>query len=328
MPDVLVTGATGFIGSRIVHLLQASGVRVRTCGRTPRPRPSLPNYVCTDLIAAEDCRPLLQGVGIVIHAAGLAHRFRLQPGEEGQFYQANAVATEKLTRASAEAGVEQFVLLSSVSVYGRHTRTETSESDPCHPDGPYALSKFDGERRALSVATETGMPVTILRPATVYGEQDPGNVARLMAAIDRNRFVWIGTGENLKSLIHRDDVARACLAVVEALPQTTGIYNLSGPPCAMRDIVEGLAVALRRRLPRWRIPARVVRHTTRAAAWLTRGRGRLGALHHAVQKWLIDDVYSGRKFEQTFHFQHQVHLAEGLSREVQWYRSCHNRNAA
>lgn len=328
MPDVLVTGATGFIGSRITHLLQASGVSLRTCGRTPHPCPSLPNYVCMDLTGEQDCRPLLNGAGAVIHAAGLAHRFEMQPGDEEYFHKVNTLTTEKLARASAQAGVRHFVLLSSVSVYGRHTRTQTVESEPCHPTGPYALSKFESERRALTVATETGMPVTIFRPATVYGEEDPGNIARLMTVIDRNRFVWIGAGDNLKSLIHRDDVARACLAVVRNPPQTTDIYNLSSPPCSMREIVDGLAAALSRRPPSWRIPARAVLQATQAAAWLSRGRGRIGSLHGTIQKWLADDVYSGHKFEQAFDFQPRVRLTEGLSREVQWYRGCHDRKTA
>ncbi|MDO9566735.1 MAG: NAD-dependent epimerase/dehydratase family protein [Candidatus Desulfaltia sp.] len=73
------------------------------------------------------------------------------------------------------------------------------ENPPCNPVGPYALSKYNAELRAIEISRESGMALTILRLATLYGEEDPGNVGRLMRTLDRGRFLWIGDGSNRKS---------------------------------------------------------------------------------------------------------------------------------
>jgi len=84
-----------------------------------------------------------------------------------------------------------------------------------NPVGPYALSKYNAKLRAIEIARDSGMALTILRLATLYGEGDPGNVGRLLRTLDRGRFLWIGDGSNRKSLLHKGDAARACMAVAE-----------------------------------------------------------------------------------------------------------------
>ncbi|MEK7776125.1 MAG: NAD-dependent epimerase/dehydratase family protein, partial [Planctomycetota bacterium] len=113
------------------------------------------------------------------------------------------------------------------------------ENTPCNPVGPYALSKYNAELRAIEIAREAGMALTILRLATLYGEGDPGNVGRLMRTLDRGRFLWIGDGSNRKSLLYKGDAARACMAVAERSASGINIYNVSAPACTMREIVDG-----------------------------------------------------------------------------------------
>ena len=210
MNKIIVTGATGFLGSSIVRQLQAAGHAVRTTGRAPVAE--LPDYRPMDLVGATNFWNLVAGTRCVVHAAGLAHQFgRVEPVA---FFETNVAASEALVRAAVTAGVEHFVFISSSSVYDdRHAGPRTEDS-PCFPRGAYAESKYEAEARLARVADESEMRLTILRPATLYGADDPGNVARLMRAIDRRRFVWIGGGENLKSLIHRNDVARAVVMAV------------------------------------------------------------------------------------------------------------------
>ena len=88
-------------------------------------------------------------------------------------------------------------------------KTPNDENTPCNPVGPYALSKYNAELRAIEIARVSGMALAILRLATLYGEGNPGNVGRLMRALDRGRFLWIGDGSNRKSLLYRGDAARA-----------------------------------------------------------------------------------------------------------------------
>jgi nucleoside-diphosphate-sugar epimerase len=165
------------------------------------------------------------------------------------------------------------------------------------------------------------MHLTILRLATLYGEGDPGNVARLMRLIDRGRFIWVGDGSNRKSLMHREDAARACVTAACSPDGGIRIYNVSALVCCVRDLVEGLAVALGRQIRRFRIPPPLAVGLTGVASRIAGGRSLFGTAETALHKWLADDVYDGRRFENAFGFRPRVGLAEGLQREVAWYRN-------
>jgi nucleoside-diphosphate-sugar epimerase len=318
---VLVTGATGYLGSAVVGQCRAAGLRVRGTGRRPPSTGVCPDYVAGDLQNGGLLPSLLDGVYTVVHAAGLAHQFHAGSKCLPAFMAVNADASGQLARAAVRGGVRHFILLSSVSVYGEDMPGPVGETAPCRPEGPYACSKYRGEQQAIEACAGSGMALTILRLATVYGDGDPGNIGRLMRAIDRGSFLWIGSGRNRKSLIYRGDVARAVQVVVQAPAGGVRVYNVSAPPCTMREVVEGLASALERHILPWRVPSSLALALSGLASHLARGHGRLGALHGTVRKWLADAVYESSKFEQEFGFQPQVGLAEGLRRQVKWYRA-------
>ena len=321
MVRVLVTGASGFVGSAIARGCQEAGLEVRCTGRSDKLPQRLVNYSPADLLDADALPSLVAGVEAIVHAAGLAHQFGQVNRAKGRFTAVNVCATENIIRAAIRQGVQHIVLVSSVSVYGPHTATICKEEHLCCPQEPYGQSKYEAEQRSVELAKGSGRNLTILRLATVYGEEDPGNVARLIRVIDRGRFAWVGTGTNLKSLIHRDDVARACITVLRQPPAGVNVFNLSGPTCPMRQIVDTLAAALDRKLPRWHVPASLALGLTRLAGALGGKISFLLRPYAALRKWLAQDAYDSAKFNQMFAFQTQIALADGLRREVMWYRS-------
>src|SRR5688572_1664280 len=187
MGRTLVTGATGFLGRTVVAQLLAAGVAVRTTARRPRADLALPDFRPSDLTASDDLGPLLSNIDRVIHVAGLAHQFGRQAADNAAFQRVNALATERLARAAIAAGVRRFILVSSVAVYGSQ-HGEIDESTPCQPATAYGRSKWLAEQVLRNLVAGTCMETVILRPVTLYGEHDPGNVGRLMRTIDRGRF--------------------------------------------------------------------------------------------------------------------------------------------
>jgi UDP-glucose 4-epimerase len=318
---VLISGAAGFLGQQVVHCAQRAGLRVRATDRRRGGLPADLDFRPADIAAPKTLHGLFDGMDCVLHVAGLAHVFGKSQAAAAPFHNVNALGTAHVARAAAEAGVGAMVLVSSVSVYGRHEKQLVDETCPCAPESPYADSKYQAEQLATEIAQATGMRLTILRLATLYGEGDPGNVARLFRAIDRQRFVWIGDGSNQKSLLHRDDAARACVAAAIQPAAEVRTCNVAAPPCSMREIVETIAKALSRKLPTWRVPVAVAMSLGRMAGILTLGHTRLGSLPGTLRKWLADDAYSAERFETEFGFRTQVSLAEGICREAAWYRA-------
>jgi nucleoside-diphosphate-sugar epimerase len=317
---VLVTGAGGFLGSEIVRQIAQTGMRIRATDKIEILRFSGIDYCRADILNPESLKPIMKNVEVVIHAAGLAHVFDKSNASSVSFKAVNEIGTENILRAAMMKGVQHIILISSVAVYGS-CGARGDEDSSCQPEGPYAESKWQAEQRAIEITRNTENALTILRMATIYGEGDPGNVGRLMKAIDRRRFVWVGNGSNRKSLIHREDAARSCVTVLQTPIRGIHIYNVSAPPCTMRDIVENLALALGRPIPRWHIPGSLALRLAWMGKGLSRGQGRFWNFYTTLKKWLEDDIYDTSKFEKKFNFKTQVSLVQGLKREVAWYRS-------
>jgi UDP-glucose 4-epimerase len=316
---LLVTGASGFLGRSILAQALARGWTVRAFALDwPRTLDGV-DCVTGDMADAPTVEAAMRGVTHVVHAAGLAHQFR--PVPEGRYFRVNARGSETVARAAAANGVQRCVVVSSVSVYGGGDGLIDERRTPA-PRDAYARSKLAGEQAVLAADAPGGPSVVALRLATLYGEGDPGNVVRLIRAIDRRRFLAVGPGTNRKSLLYRDDAALACIAAVEGADATRGIYNVSAPPVAMRDVVSCIADLLGRRQPPFAVPAGLARLAAACVTPVLRAAGRPVDVGAALAKWLNDDAYDGSRFDATFgRVAGRTPLADGLSREVAWYRS-------
>ena len=315
--DILITGANGFLGRAILSRLLTFRVPVRATDLGEAIGASCIVYRKADITRPKELKPVLDNVTTVIHVAGLAHVFSPDANSVEKFRQINEIGTANVTAAAAAAGVEHLILISSVSVYGPYAMGMYDENTPCNPAGPYALSKYNAELRAIEIARESGMALTILRLATLYGEDDPGNVGRLIRSLDQGRFIWIGDGSNRKSLLYKEDAALACATVASSPVAGTHIYNVSAPPCTMREIVDGIADALGKRPLPLRIPGSLALALSRNLSRLPNLR--LAGIHQTVKKWMAEDVYDNQLFNRTFDFSVQTLIKDGLRKEVEWY---------
>jgi len=313
----MVTGASGFLGSEIVRLARTAGWRVRALVRNPRKQVEGIEIIQGDIADSLVLRRACEGVSAIVHAAGLAHVFGPEAKDPTRFNAVNEAGTGNVVDAALESGVPHIVLVSSVSVYGSYSGAKCNETVPCHPQGPYAISKWRGELKATERITRGRGSLTILRFATIYGEGDRGNVAKLIGALDRGRFIWPGSGLNQKSLIYKEDAARACLRALEYTVSGTEIFNVSAQSATMREIVSAICQALGRPIPRLGIPSVLLK----AAEAMSRRMGDPGQLGQRLQKFIHDDVYDGSKFEATFDFWPAISLSEGMRREVNFLRA-------
>jgi nucleoside-diphosphate-sugar epimerase len=309
---LLVTGASGFLGSEVVSLARAAGWRVRTLVRNSQTQMECADTFRGDISDPSVLQKACEGVSAVVHAAGLAHVFGRRAKDWTNFNAINETGTANLVDAAVNAGVSQIVLASSVAVYGMHTNEKCDEKTPCTPQGPYATSKWRGEIKAAESIANWPGSLRILRLATIYGEGDRGNVARLIHAIKRGRFIWPGPSLNQKSLIYKTDAARSCLRALQRPVSGCEIFNVSAQPVSMREIVTSICEALGRPAPRLQVPSTLLR----TAEAILGGPHHVGAWSQQLQKLIRDDVYDASKFEAAFDFHPAMSLSEGLRRQV------------
>ena len=323
---VLVTGATGFLGRAIVDELLQNRLEVFTTARRLR-ADDLPNYFPADISDSESLYKLekIGELDAIIHSAGLAHQFRETDREK--FQQVNVEGTKNTANLAGRLKVKNFILISSVAVYGAAKQLGSpaafEEDLQCQPAGFYAESKLEAEKTAIEICAGNSFALTILRPSTIVGENDRGNVARLIETIDKRRFVWIGSGKNKKSLIYKTDVARACRRFVENFDAAknikTNIYNLTAEPVSMREIVFEIEKSLGKSVLPIHFPASPLQKSLNLIGKAT-GARKLLKIAGTLDKWLSDEVFSGEKINTEIGFRTEVSPTEGIRREALRYR--------
>lgn len=208
----LVTGANGFIGLRVVEMLERQGVIVRSAVRnldlTSYPKKNY--YAVGDIGPNTDWSVALKGTSVVIHTAARVHVMReTVQNPLDAFREINVWGTLNLARQASEAGVRRLVYISSIKVNGEATFSGRpfKASDTPVPVDPYSISKFEAEQGLLTIAAQTDMEVTIVRPPLVYGPGVKGNFASIMRILKKGIPLPLGAvDQNKRSMVAIDNL--------------------------------------------------------------------------------------------------------------------------
>ncbi|HXU60574.1 MAG TPA: NAD(P)-dependent oxidoreductase [Polyangia bacterium] len=229
--NILVTGATGKVGSRLARRLAQRGERVRAlvrdAARAATLRADGVELAVGDLLQVDSLQAAARGVDAVVHCAAF---FRGATPE--QAHAVNHLGTQQLAAAARSAGVERFIFLSTGLVYGSNGGRLASEDDPCAPSAAYPVSKLAAERFLLAAE---GLDVRVLRLPFVYGDGDP----HLAEAIPMVRGF---PPSQRMSIGHHADVAQAVGLLLDARSPAHRIYNVTddeAPELAALCALEG-----------------------------------------------------------------------------------------
>ncbi|MDA9319270.1 NAD-dependent epimerase/dehydratase family protein [Candidatus Thioglobus sp.] len=287
MTKYLVTGSTGFIGSRLLGLLNTIECDVRLLARS-----EVNNYETVVCNLGQDRIPkrTLESIDTIFHLAGFAHDMQDSNKVEDLYRAINVEATVELARLAVKNGVKQFIFISSVKAGGKAASKKCiNESDQSEPEGAYGETKYEVELRLLKIGKASGMHVAIIRPSLVYGPNVKGNLKLMLAGIKKGWFPPLPETGNRRSMIHVDDLVRAILLIAEEKRANGEIFIATdGTPHSSREIYNTMCSVLDKSIPKWSVPKFLFNLISLISP----------KIKYKVDKLLGDECYSSVKLEE------------------------------
>jgi nucleoside-diphosphate-sugar epimerase len=317
-PVLLVTGASGFVGSSLLASYPAPRPRIGLVrpGRAGVAAEGL-SFRTLPAWTEEALSCAFTGVDAVVHAASVVHH----PGAtEAEYARFNVEGTRALVQACRSAGVKRLVFLSTIKVYGEEPGAGViDESTPVVGDSPYARTKIEAERIVLAAASEGGLSTAVLRLCPVFGRGDKSNVQAMIRAIDRRRFVLPGGGHNRKSIVHISTVTEVARAAVDS--RAGGVFLVADAEApTMRELAYTMARVLHAPRPP-SVPEPLVRGALTAleAAFSLAGK-KAPFTREQLRKLLEPTVCSPRRAERELGASCHVDLEQAIADEARWLR--------
>jgi len=321
---VLVTGASGFIGSHLVDYLVARGISVRALVRKPVHHLSgqsagAVEMVSGSLLDKESLLKALNGVDEVYH---LAAELKMGLKKKSDLYQTNVLGTRQIIEACLEKNIQRMLFCSSVGVLGDVGNQTADEECAPAPDDDYELSKYEAE--TLAIKASSRMHLVIIRPAWVYGPRDTRTL-KLFRMVQTGKMFLLGDGRNNIHPVFVGDVVRGMHMAATADVVSGSIFHIAGPTVvSTRELLEKVAeiigttlLPLQFPLPLAKLMASLVEPVYKCfgrEAPLTRGK---------IGFFIKNRVYSIDKAGDILGFRPEMDLDQGLKLTIQWYKDNH-----
>ncbi|EKD98149.1 MAG: NAD-dependent epimerase/dehydratase [uncultured bacterium] len=242
---ILVTGATGFVGTRLCEQAVVMGKSVR---RVLREVGGVDDVVIGELGPDNDWLTALRGVDAVVHLAARVHVINDMVSDPlGEFRRVNVAGTLNLARQAAASGVRRFVFVSSAKVNGEVTAANQffTEQDKPAPQDAYAISKWEAEQGLLQLAAETGMEVVIIRPPLVYGPGVKANFLAMMQWLMRGVPFPFASLNNRRSFVALDNLVDFISLCIEHPAAANEVFLVSdGEDLSTPELLQRLGSAL------------------------------------------------------------------------------------
>ena len=321
---ILVTGASGFVGSAVARRLVEAGYSVRALVRSTSPREHLAgldlDFFEGDLRDRNSVERAMAGVRYTFHVAA---DYRLWARDPSEIFASNVEGTRNLMEEAMRAGVERVIYTSSVATIAlRSDGMAADEANPLREDqgiGAYKRSKIAAERLVETMVAERGLAAVIVNPSTPIGPRDvrPTPTGRIIIEAVKGRIpAFIDTGLNL---VHVDDVASGHLAALHH-GKIGERYILGGQNVLFSQMLGDIAGLVGRRAARVRLPWRALIPVAYVAEAVAKVTGRepfatLAGVHMAKHRMFFEST----KAEQQLSYRSRPYI-EGIEDAVRWFR--------
>lgn len=324
---MLVTGATGLVGSHVVERARQRNVRTRVLVRQGSDAALLDEWgaeqIFGDVTDADALRHAVAGVSIIVHCAAKVGDW----GPVEDYREVNVRGLEKLlTAAEANGTLKRFVHISSLGVYPARDHYGTDETEPTSTAGidGYTLTKVESERLVQEHIREHKLPGVILRPGFIYGPRDRTVLPRILEKIRTGRFKFLGTGRQLMNNTYVGNLCEAIFLAIERDECVGEIYNIrDGRLVSKREFIATIAQAAGYEVPTKSVPLPVAKALARVleTAWKLLRKREAPLLSSARIKFLgLNLDYSIGKAQRELGYNPSADFTDAMQATVAWFR--------
>lgn len=320
---ILITGGLGFLGSHLSSRLETAGEQIRILARPQAQNGHHPSssrqIVWGDIRDAEAVDRAVQGAGVVIH---LVSNFRKGGSDDKEAFAVNVEGTRNVLAACSRHGVSQLIHCSTIGVHGSVLEIPANESTPFNPLDLYQETKLLAEQEVWRHHHETGLPVSVVRPISMFGPGDR-RMLKLFRMIQKRRFVMVGDGAALFQPAYIDDVVDGfllCLRNDKALGEAFIVGGEEYVP--LRDLVGMIASELGVPPPWLRVPLGPILTLADLCEKCFVPFGLEPPLHRRrVSFFQNNRAFSIDKARRLLGFQPQMQLRDALRSTIGWYQA-------
>ena len=322
---MLITGGTGFIGSRLALRCVEDGHKVRVFGQenteAEKANKKLiqskgAEVVLGAITDTEKLSDVVKEIDIVFHLAAAQHEANVP---DQVFRDVNVIGTKHLLDRCLEAGVRRFVHGSTIGVYG-NLEGQIDEKSPCNPENIYGVTKLESEKLVLSY--KDIIPLVVIRISETYGPGDR-RLLKLFRVINKNSFFMIGSGKNLHQLIFVDDLITGLINAVDSEKALGEIILLVGKePITTNDMVKTIADSLNARILSFRAPLVPFLGLAWMMETVLRPLGIQPPLHRRRMDFFKKSFsFSTNKASDLLGFSPQYSFDQGVAQTARWYEA-------
>ena len=324
---LLVTGATGLVGSHVVERARQLGVKTRAIIRETSDRSLLEEWgvetVLGDLTDTESLRRAVDGATVVVHCAAKVGDW----GPVEGYRTVNVGGLESLLETVHASGtLKRFVHISSLGVYEARDHYGTDESELPNASGidGYTLTKVESENVVVQHIKEKSLPATILRPGFIYGPRDRTVLPRILDRLRIKGFKFLGSGQQLLNNTYVGNLVDAVFLAIEKDDCVGEIFNISdGKLVSKREFITAIAQQAGYEIPEKSVPLPVARFLARImeGTWRLLGKTEAPLLSNARIKFLgLNLDFCIDKAKRELGYDPQVAFADGMKQTIDWCR--------
>jgi nucleoside-diphosphate-sugar epimerase len=313
MSKILVTGATGFVGTHLIPALSLAGHEVR-CAVSERVKWLQVEQVLVNKLEHDpDWTEALLDIDVVIHLAAKVHVMKEKSeGALDIYCKINSIATNTLAQQAAKHGVKRFIFLSSIKVNGEYTLKDApfTEESETHPEDPYALSKLYAEQHLQIISQNTGLEIVIIRPPLIYGPGVKANFLKMLGLVKKGLPLPFGRVKNNRNLLYVGNLVSALCTVVTHPKAANQIYLVADDdPLSLTQLMSFIGREMNVNLKLIPIPVRFMEFLFRLLGLKKLNLRLFGSLE-----------VSNNKIKSQLGWVPLVSSPEGLKETVKWYQ--------